>query len=543
LYASYDITRLVSAIREVSTATEDEQNPFQLVNVRHPRFYAHVKRAIESLRGSRTVLTVDALHEAALVEAGASCPHAVSLKETESAVAFLACIGEVVWFRDRSLCPWEDGMSSDDEYDAWSHHDDEADEDGNVIIDGDGDGDGSDSRNSNDYDNGNSSQTWGDSLDIGNYVVLNPHWLLNAVKGVLTHELSGDVKTLRQHWGDDARIFGSSDDERNGIVRWPLIESLLARRSEIASEPKERANTLRVLRMLLEHFNIIVPIRVDLDSAGPAPAHAHPPAQTPPGVGGAAKSGIGSILTPQANANANASAWAVGGDVCKSLSASELRTPPRAASGPVSQTSSGGSSLRISASPAASSGEGESAGAGGRDTLSPLASAGSTNNLESLKGRGVSYSTDPGAGARAGAGAGGGSASKPPSDLPAVGLHKRNKSVGDQLSSKEAPPESAAHDDYFLVPGTLHTVYIVYIVYIYIQCEIRCEHMHTYSHIYSHIYKYIPYVALLNDINRLSVPRFARPGQVRLERRFRLQRFVPPGLISRIVACSYRYPY
>ena len=39
--------------------------------------------------------------------------------------------------------------------------------------------------------------TWTDNLEISDYVVLNPHWLLDAMKGILTHKLDRDVKTLR----------------------------------------------------------------------------------------------------------------------------------------------------------------------------------------------------------------------------------------------------------------------------------------------------------------------------------------------------------
>lgn len=38
-----------------------------------------------------------------------------------------------------------------------------------------------------------------------------------------------------------------------------------------------------------------------------------------------------------------------------------------------------------------------------------------------------------------------------------------------------------------------------------------------------------------------KIPRYPRPGQIRLMRKFNLLRFVPPGLIPRIIACAYRF--
>lgn len=54
----------------------------------------------------------------------------------------------------------------------------------------------SEDENSRIYDESNDS-CWTDSLVISDYVILNPHWLLSAMKGVLTHKLSGDVSSIR----------------------------------------------------------------------------------------------------------------------------------------------------------------------------------------------------------------------------------------------------------------------------------------------------------------------------------------------------------
>lgn len=415
----YDIEKLVSAIRQVSTATSDEQNPFQLVNVYHPRFYGHVKQAAEALRSSRTIITMESLHEAALVEAGTSSSATLkmTLKETESAVAFLSCIGEVVWFRDRTLCPLEGDECSDEE----SHVIDE-------YYDVEEEANGSSHAETCTDD----SATWSwvdDCLDIGSYVVLNPHWLLNAVKGVLTHELSLDVRSLRQSMGaaETDRKFGFSSDERNGIVRWPLIETLLSRKSEIGSDPYERKNTLQILRLLLEHFNIIVPIRMDTanpDSAGTPPLHHNKHNNLLGSPLTTAKSGIGSVLT-------------VGAEVHKSSSTSDLLTPPRGI--PPCPRANSGSALNSASSTTVRGNSTHDRDYGHYQKLSypqtPIANAASPNSLETLSSqRGVSD----------------------PSGVATFGIlqnHKRNKSVGDNLSSATKIPPIDVAEDYFLVPG------------------------------------------------------------------------------------------
>lgn len=397
----YNIESLVAAIRHVSTATADEQNPFQLVNVFHPRFYGYVKQAAEVLRRSRTIITMEALHEASLIEARVSSS-APTIKETESAVAFLSCIGEVVWFRDRSMCSYDDDDYSDGESEGAPFYDEDSSYPGN----------------SNDRDD-SATWAWVESLDIGSYVVLNPHWLLNAVKGVLTHELSTDVHFLRQSMGsvEIDRRFGQSNDERNGIVRWPLIEALLSRNSEIASEPNERHNTLQVLRLLLEHFNIIVPIKLDIsnpETASTLPSNGNRSQDIQESPLTSSTIGIASILTVSG---------CTAHDVLRSTSTSDLLSPtyssplcPRANSGGYlnALNSSGGERSRIPAS--------------------PLTSAASTSELQTLHLRGVS---DP-------------TGSKASSGFMSC---KRNRSVGDILSEASRTPVLDVPDEYFLVPG------------------------------------------------------------------------------------------
>ena len=417
----YDITRLIAAIREVSTATTDEENPFQLVNVYHPPFYAHVKRAAQLLKSSRAILRMKTLHEAAVIEAGVSSASSstMTMKDTESAVAFLTCIGEVVWFRDRSLCPYEDGAISDDDFDDdWFN----GDESGGVMLDGSSMADTAE------------SSVWTESLDIGEYVVLNPHWLLNAVKGVLTHELSTDVKSLREKMGGDTeQKYGWLSDQRNGIVRWPLIEELLSLRSEIGGNEQERKDNLKVLRMLLEHFNIIVHIRMDISDPSNVGT---PPLHSGRNLGSTynsplmrAKSGIGSVVTYES-----------GVEVHKSNSTSDLLTPSRSTSkeSPLTSGRSVGERLHISINPHDSTSGGTIEtplnGKANPDPISPIASVASASALDKLQARGMSAPTEV--------------------DSINTGLlsTKRTKSVGDDMFAAK-PSKLDVTEDYFLVPG------------------------------------------------------------------------------------------
>lgn len=408
----YNIDSLLSAIRLVSTATSDEMNPFQLVNVFLPRYYAHVRQAAESLRRSRTIITMDALHKASMIEAEtqSASPCTITIKETESAVAFLSCIGEIVWFREGSLCPLNE--DSDGEFDEEEQFYENFDV--NALFDNTSTADA----NTDD----SATWSWVDSVDIGSYVVLNPHWLLNAVKGVLTHELLTDVRMLRQSLGiaESDRTYGMSIDERNGIINWPIIEKLLSRRSEIALEPEERQSTLKVLRILLERFNIIVPIRMDASIPSSSGTHPGQRLSQQDGTSGSpitsAKTGIGSILTVGVP------------EVHKSSSNPDLHAPaglsslcPRANSASV--LSGHSSSCQSPTKPVDA----------GTRFGSPLASHASVNALSSLSDRGVSAP-----------------ALTTSSDR--LYGYKRNRSVGDNLFSAIQPDVA---DEYFLVPGIL----------------------------------------------------------------------------------------
>ena len=94
--SGYDISRLIAAIQKVSTASREDKNPFQLVDVYHPMYYSHVKAAAEELKHQFKLMTLMDLHEAAVKRAGPAAQNSgITPKDTAGAVAYLTCIGEV----------------------------------------------------------------------------------------------------------------------------------------------------------------------------------------------------------------------------------------------------------------------------------------------------------------------------------------------------------------------------------------------------------------------------------------------------------------
>jgi hypothetical protein len=93
----YDISRLIAAIQKVSTASREDKNPFQLVDVYHPMYYSHVKAAAVELKQQFKLMTLMALHEEAVKRAGPAAQNSgITPKDTAGAVAYLTCIGEVI---------------------------------------------------------------------------------------------------------------------------------------------------------------------------------------------------------------------------------------------------------------------------------------------------------------------------------------------------------------------------------------------------------------------------------------------------------------
>lgn len=45
--------------------------------------------------------------------------------------------------------------------------------------------------------------------------------------------------------------------------------------------------------------------------------------------------------------------------------------------------------------------------------------------------------------------------------------------------------------------------------------------------------------SLLSNLNVPSIPQYAAPGYLKLERRFNLDKFIPPGLLQRVMARTY----
>jgi hypothetical protein len=100
-----------------------------------------------------------------------------------------------------------------------------------------------------DSDSDSISATWKDTGDIGGYVVLSPHWLLNAMKCVLTHKLSREVNLERSSHFEISKYFGSVHNQKNGIASWLFVEQLLKLNSvKLPREYSKRLEHSYVLR-------------------------------------------------------------------------------------------------------------------------------------------------------------------------------------------------------------------------------------------------------------------------------------------------------
>jgi hypothetical protein len=104
-----------------------------------------------------------------------------------------------------------------------------------------------------DYDS--VSATWRDTGDIGGYVVLNPHWLLNAMKCVLTHKLSREINFERSSQFEISKYFGSMHNQKNGIASWLFVERLMRLNSvELPREYYKRLEHSYVLRSVENRY-------------------------------------------------------------------------------------------------------------------------------------------------------------------------------------------------------------------------------------------------------------------------------------------------
>lgn len=95
------------------------------------------------------------------------------------------------------------------------------------------------------------SATWRDAADIGGYVILNPHWLLSAMKCVLTHKLHRDLNiSSEQHSQfETSQFFGNPHNEKNGIASWLFVEQLMKRNTvELPKDYHKRLEYVDVLR-------------------------------------------------------------------------------------------------------------------------------------------------------------------------------------------------------------------------------------------------------------------------------------------------------
>jgi GTPase SAR1 family protein len=245
---------LTEKIINLSTPNKKNKHPFQ-VDVPITRCFDRVKRVIRSLRHSgNNVVTVKQLHSQLLKtetplafkkDSLAAQLSQHSLSEVQDAISFLSGIGEVVWFprstthkkvrmekvdgvtvtqtamssslldsipqmgnRGRSCSSASSGTAcSIDEWDEMTWR--EVDE---VHAGRD---------NDSDADN------------VSHVVFLNPHWLMDVLKRVLTHNLIDDFRTLATRFDpiEEKKYFGEShsDHTKNGIVRWNLIEDHLIR--------------------------------------------------------------------------------------------------------------------------------------------------------------------------------------------------------------------------------------------------------------------------------------------------------------------------
>lgn len=286
---------LTDKIISLSTPTKKNPHPFQ-VNIPITRCYVRVKQEIEFLRrAGNYVVTVSQLHAQLLKSENSSSfekgslaaqlsQH--SLSEVQDAVSFISGIGEVVWFpsasdnkkskktkkntyrgtsstdfpleclndpvpvmgnRGRSYSSASSGTTlsgedlEDDERGTWREVSAATTVDRKSVVEG------AQPRENVDEDD-----------DVSQMVFLNPHWLMDVLKRVLSHNLIDDFRemTARMSAEEKSLYFGANhlDHAKNGIVRWSLIvDKLIDVKKNFSTEMaehKENGNKDNVIKAL-----------------------------------------------------------------------------------------------------------------------------------------------------------------------------------------------------------------------------------------------------------------------------------------------------